>query len=191
MKNWIIVFILLNSIQTLYGLDIDFNVSGTLGIVYNVNNNKLMAQGNVCILNWTERNLNIGFNVNLLNLEFAPNTNMEYSFLPIEIYYTPLKFGKIFHATIYGRSEWRFQNSDNIDGVNPFSKETENYFLGTLGGKLSIIPNPNIWEDVSRYYRPDFSLFFEYNTSNQFRIGLSIDILGWVMLWMHGIIIIP
>jgi len=189
LKKWAVVFILLNSIQTLYGLDIDFNVSGTLGCVYNVNNNKLLTQGNICKLNWTERNLNLGVNVNLLNLEFASNTNMEYSFLPVEIFYTPLKLGKYFYVTIYGRSEWRFKNNNNTDGVNPFSKETNNFFLGTIGGKLSIMPN--ILEDVLPYYRPDFSLFFEYNISNQFRIGLSIDLLGWVFLWVNGIIIIP
>jgi hypothetical protein len=62
---------------------------------------------------------------------------------------------------------WTERNLDIGFNVNLLNKETENYYLGTLGGKLSIIPNPNIWEDVSRYYRSDFSLFFEYNTSNQ------------------------
>jgi hypothetical protein len=113
---------------------------------------------------------------------------MKYSFLPIEIYYRPLKFGNIFYGTIYGRSEWQFKN--NLDeGVNPAGDKTENYFLGTMGWKFSIIPN--MWEDVLPYYSPYIALFFEYNTLNQFKIGLSMDILGWLMLAMNGVIIIP
>jgi hypothetical protein len=56
------------------------------------------------------KELRFGFNITLLKLEFTHNTYMKYSFLPIEIYYRPLRFCNMFYGTIYGRSEWQFKN---------------------------------------------------------------------------------
>jgi hypothetical protein len=188
LKKLTIIFVLLNFIQNTYGIDLGFSTYSDIGIGYNVNNNSFETQAVIGGLDWVEKNLKFGFNITLLKLEFTHNTYMKYSFLPIEIYYRPLKFGNIFYGTIYGRSEWQFKNSHD-EGVNPTGEETENYFLGTMGLKFLIMPN--MWEDILPYYSPHISLFFEYNTLNQFKIGLSIDILGWLMLAMNGIIIMP
>jgi hypothetical protein len=125
-------------------------------------------------------------------MEIIQNKNVAaglgYSFLPLEIYYRPLKFGKIFHLTVYGRSEWQFWGNTH-EGLNPGGEETKNYFLGTLGWKISIIPI--IWEEILPYYSPHISLLFEYNTLNQFQIRLSIDVLGWLAVALSGIVILP
>jgi hypothetical protein len=176
----------------MYGINLHFSTYSDVGIGYNINNNNIEAQAIVGGLDWMERNLKFGFNVSLLRMEFTHNTYMKYSFLPIEIYYRPLKLGNIFYGTIYGRSEWQFKNGPD-EGLNPSGDETKNYFLGTIGWKFLI--KPTILEDVLPYYNQHISLFFEYNTLNQFKIGLSIDffglLLGWLMGAMNGIIIIP
>jgi hypothetical protein len=94
----------------------------------------------------------------------------------------------MFYITIYGRTEWQFKNS-SIKGVNQDGTYGENYFLGTVGSRFLIIPN--IWEDIIPNYSTHLSLFFEYNTLNKFKIGLSADVLGWIMGLMNGIIFIP
>jgi hypothetical protein len=166
----------------------DFSVYSDLGIAYNAHNNQWESPFNIASLNWTERNLNIGINISLLRMEVNHNNNfdMKYSFLPLELFFSPLTFGDMFYVTLYGRAEWQFKNNSEA-GLDPFGANTENYFRGTAGCRFSIMSHTG---DVIPYYRTHLTAFFEYNTFGELRTGLSIDILGWLMLVMNGIIIL-
>jgi hypothetical protein len=192
LKKAIAISIAIFFVQNIYSIDIFCSARGDIGIGYNIPDNNYEGQFNMGVIDLIERNLKIGFNVTLLRLELIntinTDTNMEYSFLPVEIYYRPLKFGRIFHLTLYGRSEWQFRGNSQ-EGLNPAGTETKNYFLGTIGWKISILPT--IWQEILPYYSPHISLSFEYNTLNQFKTGLTMDLLGWLIGLMSGIVIIP
>jgi hypothetical protein len=93
--------------------------------------------------------------------------------LPVEIVYTPLNIDDFIYLFFYGRASWQFwQNSYANFAANPFSSSS-NGFYGTIGVRVAGF----IFVE-KKSYRASMSVFMEYTTKNELRLGMSADIIG-------------
>jgi hypothetical protein len=162
----------INAIDKKFGWTI-----GNAGLYYNANNNEQMI--NIDLLR-TDLILNkrIDLSISMFTVQFQPyKTNIEYSFLPIEIGFIPLS-DKYLNISLYGRGEWRFVQTKNLFWEKPFTPK-DNRLFGAVGIRLFVF---NSYGDLF-HYSCYSSIFLEYTTKNEFKIGITLDpiILGSVI----------
>ena len=87
----------------------------------------------------------------------------DFSILPVSIAFVPLNFRDIFFFSVYTDGGLRLTQFNNNNQLN---KE----FYGAIGTKLFIFPK------MLLNYSPYFSLFVEYSTRNELKIGLGMDL---------------
>jgi len=135
---------------------------GNINLSYDVINSNPIFDADILHFNWIYNTFSFGFNV----LEYYNVNNeekMDFSILPINIAFVPLNFRDIFFFSIYTNGGLRLTQFNNNNQLN---KE----FSGAIGTKLFIFPK------LLLNYSPNFSLFVEYSTRNELRIGLGMDL---------------
>jgi hypothetical protein len=116
---------------------------------------------------------NIMLNSCIMSLhQIKDNSFTKYSYLPLEFgfiplikYYDPFSIG----VYIYGRSEWMFSQTTHPVLCGQFISQN-NEFYGTVGTRLFFLA-------TEKNGMPSFfsSVFIEYTTANELKIGISLD----------------
>jgi hypothetical protein len=106
------------------------------------------------------------------------NDTVYFSFLPLEIVYSPFKW-EYAHISLYGRGAWEFEYTEAIDN----SGKIPHAFGGALGLRLGIIP---VESESSRYTFNMVTVFSECTTRNEFKLGISLDLLEIFFLAVLG-----
>jgi hypothetical protein len=92
-----------------------------------------------------------------------------YSFLPLEIAYDLFKW-EYADISLYGRGAWELEYVEGLD--NPYG--TSGAFGGALGLRLGLIP---IQSNSLKYMFHALVIFSEYTTGEEFKLGISLDLL--------------
>jgi hypothetical protein len=107
--------------------------------------------------------------------------------IPVEFSYNPWNYDNFLYLSFYGRLGWQFIQSRNIFQENMFTDffSGRNDIYGTIGTRLLFFPS------FGFYYSPRVAVLFEYNTSNELKLGFSLDlsaIIGGILLaWKEGV----
>ena len=118
----------------------------------------------------------LGWGFHLFNIESSRKwVNM--MILPLEVNYSPIGFsGKGLMLTMYGRGGWMVELEKN----SPRSFADRNGFLGAAG--LRVAWNPTLGKNWALYAGG----FVEYNTRNQLRVGVSVDLSIFALFWLYA-----
>jgi hypothetical protein len=117
-------------------------------------------------------NTSILFGTNKNNRkEFEPFYN---SFFPLEIIYNPFKWRYV-HISVYGRGAWEIEYVGDVADPNKISDG----FFGNVGFKVGLIPMES---NIFKYKSHVVNIFLEYTIRNEFKLGVSIDLLDIVFL---------
>jgi hypothetical protein len=96
------------------------------------------------------------------------------SFLPLEIAYSPFRW-KYADISLYGRGAWETAYTEAADD----SGEIAHGFFGALGLRVGLFPiQPNLF----KYTAHVITVFSEYTMRNEFKLGISVDLLDIVFL---------
>jgi hypothetical protein len=107
----------------------------------------------------------VNINTSIFSTRLSSPNDRYSAFLPVEIGLIPLRLTDTFYLSLYGRGEWQFQAPDL------FKISTENNRLyGAAGVRLSFFE-----PDDKFHYSMASSLFIEYSTTNELRIGIKLD----------------
>ena len=130
---------------------------------------------NVGNISWITRP-GFGWGFHLFNIESSTKwANM--MILPIEVNYSPIGFsGNGLMLTMYGRGGWLVELEKN--SKRPFGDR--NSFLGAAG--LRVAWNPTLGKNWALYAGG----FIEYNTRNELRVGLSVDLSIFALFWLYA-----
>ncbi|MDR0322266.1 MAG: hypothetical protein LBI28_12265 [Treponema sp.] len=183
MKKLIVVFLLflfcfpvINS----YAEDVNFGFSlGTIWTYYDISADKFNVDADLFHFNWLLHDKFI-IGVNLARAIGSPdNHNTQVILLPVELGFIPLSYNLNANhqlcLSINGKMGWHFayRNEDLIS----------NQFYGSIGTQLFLqFREPGSQIPYSRY----LSLFVEYNTLQEFKVGIGVDlslILLGIFLW--------
>jgi hypothetical protein len=162
--KWIL-FIFFISVENVKANDIKFGWNiGNIKLSYDVINNTPVFDCELLHFNLLFNKISFGFNaLEIYNLD--NDENNKFSTLPFEIAFVPINFKNILFFSIYGKAGLELiQFNDN----NLIDKE----FYGVIGMKLFIFPK------LIFNYSPYLSIFTEYNTQNELKIGMGIDLSG-------------
>jgi hypothetical protein len=96
------------------------------------------------------------------------------SFFPLEIIYSPFKWEYV-HISLYGRGAWEI----GYIGDNTNSQKISDGFFGALGFRVGLIP---IQSNFFKYASHVVNIYSEYTIRNEFKLGISIDLLDIVFL---------
>jgi hypothetical protein len=96
------------------------------------------------------------------------------SFFPLEIVYSPFKW-KYAHISLYGRGSWEIEYIGDVKNPN----EISDGFYGALGFRVGVIPIQSNFFQYSSYIA---NIFSEYTMRNEFKLGISIDLLDIIVL---------
>jgi hypothetical protein len=109
------------------------------------------------------------------NKNYRKDTDPFYnSFLPLEILYSPFKW-KYAHISLYGRGAWEIRHTEDTG----HSQEISHGFFGAFGLRVGLFPiQPNFF----KYTANIVNVFSEYTTRNEFKLGISVDLLDIVLL---------
>ena len=128
---------------------------------------------NVGNFNWITRH-GLGFGFNFLNMEGRADWT-QMLILPVELSYSPFRNGSnnpIF--TFYGRGGLMTRLHKN--GGSFWNRSG---FFGAAGFRASWVPLlGNSWSVFN-------NVFIEYTTKNQLRIGVSIDVTIFSLIWLY------
>ena len=148
----------------------DFNPSnlkfgwnvGNIRLSYDAINNTPLFDAEVLHFNWLFDKFSLGFNaLEIFDLEDEENFN--FSILPVEAAFVPINFRNILFLSIYGKAGLGLIQNYN-------SNQIYNEFYGAVGAKLFVFPQ------LKFNYSLYLSVFTEYNTHNEFKIGLAVDL---------------
>ncbi|MDR1240021.1 MAG: hypothetical protein LBK27_07895 [Treponema sp.] len=98
------------------------------------------------------------------------------SFLPLELAYTPFKW-EYAHISLYGRAAWEIEYVKDMGDLN----KMPGAFFGALGFKIGFIP---IQSNSSKYTSHLVNVFSEYTMRNEFKVGISLDLLAVLVLYL-------
>ena len=150
---------------------------GDIGISWDdlTRNHYISPVLNVGAINWITKP-GFGWGFHLFNIESSRKwANM--MILPVEISYSPIGFsGKSLMLTLYGRGGWLVELEK--DSIRPFSER--NSFLGA--GGLRVAWNPMLGKNWALYTGG----FIEYNTKNELRVGVSVDLSIFALFWLYA-----
>jgi len=143
---------------------------GNIKMSYDVINKSPIFDSEILHFNLLYKYYSIGFNI----IEFYNLENDEYisfSIFPVSIAIVPVNYKDVLFFSIYGKFASRHTQLIESDLTN---KD----FYGSIGTKLFLFPKMKF--NYSLY----FSVFTEYNTKNELRIGLGMDLswLGYIAL---------
>ena len=111
--------------------------------------------------NWMYDKLSFGFSaVEFYNID---SETVDFSLLPLNVSFVPLRFGNIFFFSVYAQAGLGLIQYNGNGQLNW-------KFNGAIGTKLFIFPK------LALNYSPYFSLFTEYNTRNKLKIGFGMDL---------------
>jgi len=153
-------FIILN----IHAQDINFGWNlGSVNIYYDIKKQEFNGDYNIFNFNWIINKFSIGFDIiDIYDFNNSINNGIEkYSILPIKLAYVPLNINNWLFLSIYGKTGWQITNNDN--NIN-------HGIYGSIGIQFFLFPK---W---MFYYSPYYSLFFEYDTQEKLKIGISIDL---------------
>jgi len=121
-----------------------------------------------CIINKFSIGINILdiYDINTIN----DNGITKYSILPVKLSYMPLNINNMLFLSIYSKTGWQLTEIKNDNKIN-------HNIYASFGIQLFLFPE---WK---LFYSPYCSLFFEYDTHNKLKIGLSLD-LGIVIYFI-------
>jgi hypothetical protein len=99
---------------------------------------------------------------NSIKFSYLP---FEFGFVPLIKFYDPFSIG----LYVYGRSEWMFSQTKHPILSGQFASQN-NIFYGTVGTRIFFLASqktgmPSLFSSV----------FLEYTTSNELKIGISLD----------------
>jgi hypothetical protein len=96
------------------------------------------------------------------------------SFLPLEILYSPFGW-QYADISLYGRGAWEIVHTGAGDDFG----EISHGFFGALGLRVGLFP---IQPNVFKYTAHLVTVFSEYTLRNEFKLGISVDLLDIVVL---------
>jgi hypothetical protein len=172
-KGLLCILLFLSSIAAIHSQDARFGWSfGNFGWTYDFIGRRDISDVDILKFFVEFEQINLVASASLLSgtgknnrTETEPFYN---SFLPLEISYSPFKW-KYAHLAVYGRGAWEIGYTGDIaDPDMGFSG-----FFGSAGFKAGLFPmKPNIF----RYRAYLITLFSEYTTHNEFKMGASLDL---------------
>jgi hypothetical protein len=151
---------------------------GDFGWSYDFIHGHDVADGNILKFNVSFDKINVMLGTAVL---FATNRNNHEenepfynSFLPLEIVYTPFKW-EYANISLYGRGSWE---TGYTGGVNNPHKVSDGFYgsIGLKVGLLSLAPN------IFKYASNMITVFSEYTTHNEYKLGASVDFFAIVIL---------
>jgi hypothetical protein len=196
--------------QELQALNIEFTWSaGDFIFCGDVINKNMQIESNVLKFNWFDTTTRLGISIipyqfvfsftskgisdanKLVPVEEKYDTSSwgrdfnfsfhNFSFLPVEIAYSPFRIMDIVHLSFYGQMSWRLWQGSYKEFVsNPFSS-SGNGFYSAAGMRIAGIFL------VGKSYAASIGFFMEYTTKNEFRIGINADLLGSIFAIAHGL----
>ena len=143
---------------------------GDAGMAYDIMNNSYMFNYRILTANMLI-NERLGIGTSLFAIENWPDNcnQLRYSIFPIELSYKIVSLRNLFYWTVFGRAEWQFIKYDQFFDGEPFFYK-DNQFQGAIGSRFSFFkPSEEI------HYSWLSSLFVEYTTSKEVKIGVSVD----------------
>jgi hypothetical protein len=182
-KKLLAFFLLLFLAVNVYAVSFTFSMYSSMEFNHDFVHGASGTGLTTVILDFWEEALKFGFCVGTTTLEsssyWATNHSYRFSFLPLELYYRPFRFGRFFYASTYTRLSWQFENSQNDVFFNPRASGTTNFFHGAFGGRLEVIfmerDGIPLSDDLRLRYQLRAALFAEYTTRNEFRVGIAFD----------------
>ncbi|MDR2313908.1 MAG: hypothetical protein LBE02_05175 [Spirochaetaceae bacterium] len=100
--------------------------------------------------------------------QYRTDDIVSHSFLPVEIGFIPWKHN-IFYWSLFGRGEWVFTQTAHPFLTGEFTPR-DNKFCGVFGTRLFFLFESGL------NYNFYSSLYVEYSTQNELRIGISLDL---------------
>jgi hypothetical protein len=151
---------------------------GDLGWSYDFLNGYDVGDSNILKFNVSFDQINVMISTSIL-FATGKNNHEEYepfynSFFPIEIAYTPFKW-KYADISLYGRGSWETAYTGGVDNPNKVSDG----FYGSAGFRVGLIP---ILSEFFKYSSNAVNVFSEYTTHNEYKLGVSVDLLDIVIL---------
>jgi hypothetical protein len=150
---------------------------GDFGWNYNFLNKYDVVDLNILKFNVSFDKINVVFSTYVL---FGTNKNnheendlVYNSFLPLEIMYTPFKW-KYVNISLYGRGSWGIYYTGSVNDPN----KVLDGFYGSVGFRVGLIP---IKSYFFKYSSQVVNIFSEYTTLNEYKLGMSIDLLDIVV----------
>jgi hypothetical protein len=137
---------------------------GDIGIFYDTKIGGFYSDSHLINMNIIIAN-RININTSILSAQLSSPNDRYSAFLPVEIGFIPLWLTDTFYLSLYGRGEWQLQTPAFLE------VSTENNRLyGATGIRLSLFKPDNKF-----HYSMASSLFIEYSTTNELRIGIKLD----------------
>ena len=172
MKRILVVVLLSFSLHSLYCQDSPvfyWNV-GNVNVNYEALKNDWNVELNYAELNWFLFN-RIFLGVTVFKTMYDGDKTW-YSLLPLEAGYQ-LSFpgSEYFHIRFYNRLEWQYRN------LNSFTS-SDSRLIDSVGAKLIIASKI----DSLRYNCNFLALLFEYTNRNEFKIGMSVDLVVFFVI---------
>jgi hypothetical protein len=157
----IIVFLILAKNANANEIKFGWNI-GNIILSYDVINNTPVFDAELLHFNWLYNKYSFGFNLlEYHNLENEERTN--FSILPLNIAFVPFNFMNTLFFAIYCKIGLGLTQLNNENRINMG-------FYGSIGTKFYLFPA------LKFNYSPYLSVFTEYNTRNELRIGLGFDL---------------
>ncbi|MDR0707697.1 MAG: hypothetical protein LBF60_07470 [Treponema sp.] len=135
----------------------------------------------------------LGVKISPFSVEYGSFDTFPFFFLPLELYYNPFVFRlsdwTSFNMGVYVRGGYGFF-------INPFARLPGDGFYGAAGARISFATLPIGRKPVvdyssgqKRLYYMNTSLFAEYTSVNTVRIGVSLDNIAIVALFLLGAVL--
>jgi hypothetical protein len=151
---------------------------GDIGGGYDFLNGYDVADGNILKFNFSFDQINVMISTSLIfatgKNNHGENEPFYNSFLPLEIVYTPFKW-KYANISLYGRGSWETGYTGGVDNPNKVSDG----FYGSAGMRIGLMP---ISSNIFKYSSNRITVFSEYTTHNEYKLGVSTDVLTLVIL---------
>jgi hypothetical protein len=157
----------INSQETKFGWSF-----GNFGWSYNFRGKHDIAEASILEFNLSFEKMNLMLGASILygtNKNNRSETEPFYnSFLPLEATYSPFKW-KYARLSVYGRGGWELAYTGDVENSDQISEG----FFGSLGVKAGLIP---LESNFFKYRSYVVTIFSEYTTRNEFKVGASIDL---------------
>jgi len=159
--------------------EIDFSWSfGNVGWSYNFIGKYDIVDFNILKINLSFEKINVMISTSLMSGTTRNNrdeTEPYYNyFFPLEIIYSPFKW-KYAHISVYGIGLWEVGYIGSVENHNVIS----NGFFGSIGIRIGLFP---IESDLFKYKSHIVNIFSEYTLRNEYKLGISIDILDIIYI---------
>jgi hypothetical protein len=169
------------SVNNVWGAAADKKFGWSLGNIagyYDPISNRGDATVSLIKLNW-HLPYNVGLGVTLIESQGHDADNggtfKYYTFLPVDFSYNLFSIKDMFYGGFYLDGSFQFYTNDGKATFPPFGNKYRGLF-GGIGFRFFFFHTN--WLRYSYYT----SVFIEYNTNNELKIGASVD-FGW-LLWL-------